>query len=202
MKLRTILASVAAVLVAGTISFAANISLFSGAASGCSEGSQMLSCLNQTIQAVNNGVSGVIFNNQASASTTATTAETTLQTFSLPANYVSATGQEVEIECWGQMGATSNNKTVKIYFGSTSVSTGVTQSNAKYFRLNMKVDRSGAATQNIGTLANLDTTSSTNYTYGGTDSFASAQTIKCTGTNGTSTAGDISVGGMSVKIHR
>lgn len=199
MKLRTILASVAAILVTGAISYSAQIPLLTGP--NCSESSQQLNCLNQLIQSVNGGVSGIVNNNQTTASGTQTTAEVTLQSFSLPANFVT-NGQELEIECWGLTGATSTRKTMKIYFGTTSVSTGITNASGKAFRLNMKVNRTGAATENVGTIANLDSTSSTNYTYGATDSFATAQTIKCTGQAESNIAGEMSVGGMIVKISR
>jgi len=203
MKLRVIFASFAAVLAAAVISAqSANLSLFSST-SGCQESSQQLSCLNQLIQAVNGGVSGVVNTSQTSASTTATTAEVTLQTFTLPANFLSGNSQSLDIECWGQAGATASQKTLKIYFGATSVSSGVTAANGSVWRASMKVDRTGAATQNIGTIMNLGTTSSSNYSYGATNDFTTALTIKCTGQNySASDPGNASVGGMRVIVNR
>lgn len=59
----------------------------------------------------------------AGAGNGADTTEDTLFTYSLPANSLGAVGNEVDIEAWGSVTATSATKTVKVYFGTTVTQT-------------------------------------------------------------------------------
>lgn len=197
--LSVIAATLAAGLIAGGVTYSANLSILSGT-SGCTEGSQMLACLNTVIRNINSGVNGMLTTSITSASTTAVTTEEILHTYSLPANTIGTNGQGLRIRCWGSTGANANNKTMKLYFGATSVATPTAATNAKGWELQMDVWRTAAATQQTLGTGIVDTTAVTPaVSAAGTDSFASAVTIKCTGTNGTASAADITANGMTVE---
>ena len=62
-------------------------------------------------------VAGQITAQLTPAGTPANTNETTLQTFTLPANTLDAPGRCLKIRAWGTFGANANGKTVRLYFG-------------------------------------------------------------------------------------
>ena len=123
--LKKLLATVAAVGFSGAIAFSANLPLISGP----TPASDLQYFLNQVIQSVNSGVGGLQNAQTGAVSTSATTAETTLQSYTLPASTLSAAGQSLRVTCWGTTSATSTNKTIKLYFGSTSYATPAQASN-------------------------------------------------------------------------
>lgn len=201
MKLKSLLAGAAAVVFAAGVAGAANLSLLSG--SQYSEPSQILATVNTLIQNINFGVSGRLNANVTTTSATlATTAEQTLATYTLPANRLAVTGDGVRVVCWGTTAANTDAKTIKLYFGTSamsSVSMGG-QPNNKKWRLEMTVLRSGSATQTVVGNAQFDITSAGNvvFTNSGTDDLTANQVIKCTGLNPT-TGQDITATGMLVE---
>ena len=180
-----------------TAAIAANVPLISGA----QDPSNVNANLNQVIQAINANTGGLI-NAQTGAVATGTgTAEQTLQTFSLPPNTLTSAGQMLRIACWGATGATANNKTVKLYFGSSVITTPTYAGNAQSWYLELIVMRTGAATQAVvgnGMAGTGSVTPVAVYTNAGTEDLTAAVTIKCTGTDGTSAAADITANGMIV----
>lgn len=156
--------------------------------------------LNAVIQEVNAGVSGLV-NAQTGAVATGTgTSEQVLQTFTLPANTLTLAGQCLRIKAWGITGANTNNKTMKLYFGASVITTPTAATNNKNWSLDLYVMRTGAATQAVLGNGVVDTTNVTVYANAGTDDFTTALVIKCSGTDGTSSAADITCNGMTVEI--
>ena len=120
------------------------------------------------------------------------TNETTLWTYSLAANTLDTNTKAVRITAWGTTAANANNKTVKLYFGSTVVANRGTHTfgTGGSWHYTAIVSRTGAATQVAvgssvynGATVGVDTTTPT-------ESLAGAVTIKVTGQNGTSSAND------------
>ena len=196
--LQRILAVCAAVICSGLIAVGANLPLLTGP----QDPSQLLAVANQLIQSVNTGVTGNLAAATADGATTATTAEVTLQTYSLPANQLSANGQGLRVQCWGTTGANSNNKTMKLYFGATSITTVAAASNAQGWFLRYVLTRRTATTQAMsgeGVAGTAAVTVVATTSQAPTENLAAAVTIKCTGTNGTASASDITAAGMIVE---
>lgn len=131
--------------------------------------------------------------------TIANTSETTLQTYSFPANAFNATGQSVRAKAWGSFAANANNKTVKLYFGSSSfVNSGAVAGNNVKWVIEGTVHRTGSSTQksNGHFVHGVSEVGIQNNSLTETDT--AAITIKVTGQNGTASASDIVCEGMVV----
>jgi len=191
------LSVIAAVVVSAAIASSANLSLLTGT-SGCNEASQLLSCLNQVIQSINSGVGGL--NNAQTAAValpSTTTAEQTLQTYTLPSSTLATAGQSLRVTCWGTTGANANNKTMKLYFGGTSIATATAATNAKGWYLDYIVMRRTATTQGFLGRGVVDTTAVSPGVTDAAETLSGAIVIKCTGT--AATASDITANGMIVE---
>lgn len=197
--MKRILAAAAAIVLTASLAVAANLPLLSGP--NYSDPSQVLSTVNTVIQNINSGVGGLLNAQTAAVATGVGTAEQTLQTYTMPANQLAAAGQAVRIRCWGTTGATANNKTRKLYFGASGITTAVEAANAQNWVLELVVMRTAAATQSVsGTgLAGIAGVTPISYVNQGTDDQTAAIVIKCTGTDGTSQAADITANGMIVE---
>lgn len=131
------------------------------------------------------------------------TSEQTLGTYSLPANSLDVNGRALRIRAFFVTAANGNTKTCKLYFGAKSLSTGAitTASAAPYLELN--VVRSGVGTQIIGGIGFGGTTGIVPVALTGAGTAAEDETaaivIKATGTDGTSSAGDITLCGFTVE---
>lgn len=91
-------------------------------------------------------VGGVLFVDSSAANNSGT-GETTLSTYTLPLNTLAVNNQSVWFEAWGFVSGTANNKTIKVYFGATSVTHFVsTGANYGWF-IRGRIVRTGAATQ-------------------------------------------------------
>lgn len=119
--------------------------------------------------------------------------EDTLRSYSIPANTMGANYvQGFRIRAFGTMGATGDNKTIKLYFGSASVSSGVLTDNAKNWWFDMTVYRSGASTQVLVCSMQHDTTMLTPTVTTATETETAAILVKVTGQETTaSTANQI-----------
>lgn len=192
-----ILAGLAAAAIPTLASRAANISLLTGP----NDPSQGQVTINSLIQSINTGVSGLLNSQYTSSATGAGTSEQTLYTYTLPPNTLKTAGQTLHIKCYGVTAANGNNKTMKLYFGTTSVASPTAATNNKGWFMNLDVTRgaSGAVqiTQGAG---QVDTTAVTPAVAAGTDDMTTALTIKCTGTDGSDSAGDIVGKAMTVEI--
>lgn len=200
MKIKGFLAGAAAVFFAAGVAGAANLSLLSG--SQYSEPSQILATVNALIQNINFGVSGRLNASvTATGTTSATTVDQNLMTYSLPANQLANAGDGIRVVCWGAAASNANAKTAKLTFGTSTISTansttGIT-SGAKW-RLELVVLRSGAATQTVMGNGQTLATPLSIYTNAGTDSLTSAVTIACAGNTPTAPQ-DLTAQGMLVE---
>jgi hypothetical protein len=184
---------------------AANISLYTGpgGANPTADFPVGLGTVNQLVQAVNGGTAGLLNAQTASVGTGADTTEDVLQTYTLPANTLSAAGQSLRITCGWTTGATANNKTVKLYFGASVITTPTQAANAQTGRLSLIVMRTAAATQKVfgsGMAGTGSITPVAEYYNAGTDNLAAGVVIKCTGTNGTAAANDIVANAMITEM--
>ena len=147
------------------------------------------------------GPSGVLTRSTTTAATIADTNETTLWTYDLPANVLSADGKGVRITAWGTTAATANTKTLRLYFGSGL--SGVAHSfgfNNLDWELSAIVLRTGAAAQTFKEMALIDS-NTPNIVLGTlTENTAAVITIKMTGLNGTAAANDIVFKGAVVEL--
>lgn len=197
--MKRITAALAAIGLSASVAFGANISLLQGP--NYSDPSNILATVNTLIQSINSGVGGLLNAQTAAVSTGAGTSEQVLQTYTMPANQLASAGQAVRIRCWGSTAANANNKTRKLYFGTSVLTTATEAANAQRWVLEMVVMRTGAATQSVSAtgLAGTGSVTPLSYVNQGTDDLTAGVVIKCTGTDGTDSAGDITANGMIVE---
>lgn len=131
--------------------------------------------------------------NVTSAGNGADQTEDVLATFSIPAATMGANGvQGFKIKAWGATAANGDNKTIKLYFGASSISSGVQTISAKNWFLELIIFRSGTSTQVVVGEGQMDTTSLTPTVTTGTDDETAAIVVKVTGQETTaSTANSI-----------
>lgn len=132
-----------------------------------------------------------------------TSGEDSLITYTLPKNAMHNNGDVLEITAFGITASNSNNKTIKLIIGSTTLfSTGILAFNNKAWCINAKITYTGTATQVSVATFNGDlallTTTATYVT--GTEDFTTNLTIKCTGTSGSSTTNDVVQEGLIIKL--
>lgn len=152
-------------------------------------------------------INGTLTTNIASGCTVADTTETTLWTYSLPANALNANGRGVRITAWGTVGANADSKATKLYFGSTVIATRTSTDNDARWKMVGDVLRTAATTQLangqffIGGVGNGTFTGASFNLVQTTpaETLANAITIKVTGTNGTGVANDICLAGAYVE---
>lgn len=193
------LLAIGAVLLAPAGLRAANLPLLTGP----QDPSQLVATLNQLIQSINSGVGGLLNAQTGSVGTTAVTTEETLLSYTMPANTLSTAGQAIRVTCGWTTGATANNKTVKLYFGASVITTPAQAANAQTGRLELIVMRTGAATQKVfgsGMAGTGSLTPVAEYYNAGTDALTAGVLIKCTGTNGTAAANDIVANGLITEL--
>lgn len=143
---------------------------------------------------------GAIYSTIATAATATGTGEQTLGTYSLPANALDATGRRLRIRAAFAYAANTNNKTVKLYFGSSVITTPTAASNGTNAFLELVVVKSGASTQLVwGTGVNALTPVTTYANVSSAEADTAAIVIKATGTDGTSSAADITLVDLAVE---
>lgn len=134
---------------------------------------------------------GVLYSTIATAGTSTGTSEETLATYSLPANALDVTGRRIRVCTSWHMATNGNNKTIKLYFGASVISSGTLTDSNKNGVACLDVVKSGASTQIVtGTMLH-DTTNITPYINAGSDDDTAAITIKMTGQDGSASANDI-----------
>jgi hypothetical protein len=160
---------------------------------GPQDSSQINATINGVIIQQNALAPGLLYID-STATTTSTTAETTLYTYTLPAGYLAQNGQALRVRCHALDAATANTKTLTLYFGATTITTGAVANNGGGSFLEYLVTRTGAATQVlVGT--GVDGTAGTAAVVPSvatpTETLANAIVIKCTATDGTAAAGTL-----------
>jgi hypothetical protein len=148
--------------------------------------------------------SGVLTVSSTSAATIADTNETTLWTYDLPANTLSADGRIVRVTVWGTVAANADTKTIKLYFGSSSftLNDSTTAPNGVGWTSTALYTRTGSGAQSRTKLYALFGATNQFPSAGGTasETDTAAITIKITGTNGTAAANDIVFKGALVEL--
>lgn len=143
---------------------------------------------------------GVIYGTTGTTATAAGTAEQVLATYSLPANALDTAGRRIRVRVAFHAAANANNKTVKLYFGASVITTATAATNNKNGFLEMDIVKTGASTQIVWAKGGVDTTAVTPYVNASsTEADTAAIVIKATGTDGTDSAGDITVDDFSVQ---
>lgn len=139
---------------------------------------------------------GIINVDSTQAATGANTTDTTLFTYTLPANALNANGRTIRFTAWGTFGATANNKTVRLESGGISGDAIVaitTAANAKAWLLQGLIIRTGSSTQDLVGWAQTDLTvaNSDGVDVGtGTQTDSGAIDLVVTSQNGTAAAND------------
>lgn len=146
--------------------------------------------------------SGTINLDTTAASTIADTAETTLITYTLPANTLDANGKGVRIRVAGNTKNDANTKTIRLYFGATVLMSNdvTTAPNNQSWEFEAEVFRTAATTQKAisrGTVAAVQQT--TTYTGAG-ETLTSTVVIKVTGQNGSAVITEITAQLMKVEF--
>jgi hypothetical protein len=124
-----------------------------------------------------------------------------LITYSLEKNILLNAGDAISIKAYGTFADNSNNKTLKLIIGTTTLfSTGAVAFQDQDWMLESEIIRTGAATQKCITTLYTDYADITNIVdyVAGTEDFTTALTIKCTGE--ATTTNDIVQQGLTVKI--
>jgi hypothetical protein len=131
----------------------------------------------------------------------ADTTEDTLFTYSLPANTLANVGQEVDIEAWGSVAASSATKTVRVYFGASVITLAYTTTQTGNWRARLRVVKQAASVQLV--LGEADALGATttrvlaNITTGA-DTDTNAIVIKVTGQSSVATANLILANGIII----
>jgi len=199
--MKKLLSVVAAITVSAAIAYAAYIPNLTGP----QDPSQMLATINTLIGNIKAGTNGLVGIVNVAAASTGTTAEQTLGSISVPANTLTQSGQSLRIACHGTTAANTNNKTVKLYYGTASMTTPVMSTSGQIWELSMLVTYGASSTQSIyggrgstsfaSTLGLVAPVSGVDTT----DAFTSAATVKCTTTQGTASASDTTLNELIVE---
>jgi hypothetical protein len=137
-------------------------------------------------------------------STSGSTSESDLMTYSLPADTLAANGFGVKVTAWGVTGATTMAKEAKLYFGATAIGdTGTIAFNDLSWRLEGTVIRTSAAAQVAHTLISA----SSNTTFPAVSQLASpaetlstAVTIKISALCTSTGVAEVTANGMTVEF--
>lgn len=147
--------------------------------------------INGLIRDINAGVGGQIFSAPANVPTGTGTTEQFLSTYVLPPNYLARTGQSIRFKATFLFAANTNNRTPKIYFGTTITKTGtVNATSGGSASLECVVTKSGTDTQNSACVG-LDGVTNVVQTFpAGTEDDGAGINIQASCTDGTSSAAD------------
>ena len=197
--MRKLWSTLVAVLFSGGIAAAAFIPFLtpnSPAGIACSEPSQSLYCYNQIIGQVN-GFLGLVAALPGPVASVATTAEQTLATTPLPPGTLTTAGQTLRLKCGGTTASNGNTKSAKLYFGTgATISTGNFTASGVAWELELIVSANGLTQPNSQFLGRGSESTTTVAPVAGqntTDNLSNAVTAKCTVTQGTASAADLTL---------
>jgi hypothetical protein len=149
--------------------------------------------------------SGVLTVGTTQVGTDAAVTEKDLWTYSLPANTLSANGKTVRVSAFGTVANNANNKTIKLYFNGTSITTTTTVAATAGWRIEADIVRTASGAQiscatvwTFNTAGNVPARNIQVTSHTATDTAAIA--IKVTGQNGTANANDIVFRVASVEV--
>lgn len=170
---------------------------------GAQDPSQLNATINGVINQYNATSGGLLFSNPTPVPTGTGTAEQFLSTYNLPASYLTRVGQTIRIRATFSYAANTNNRTPKIYFGTTVTKTGtVNATSGGSGALECIVTKSGSSTQNA-TCIGLDGVTNVVQTFiAGTETDTAAIAIRASCTDGTSSAADCTLNNFIVESLR
>lgn len=146
---------------------------------------------------------GMLNAQTTSVGNAADTTDDVLHTFTLPANFLATIGTNrgLRINAWGTAAANGNNKQFKIFFGSQNMASGVVTINAKNWRAQLTVLRSGVSTQSIVGEMDSDAVGIATFYAAGAEDETAGIVIKTTGASGTTAAANDVLGkGFLVEV--
>tara|TARA_R100001463_G_C3544352_1_gene222571 strand:- start:2502 stop:3659 length:1158 start_codon:yes stop_codon:yes gene_type:complete len=147
-------------------------------------------------------VSKLIGSDTTQEATAANTNPLTVATIAIPANTLASDGDAVEVDVYGSTAGNTNNKTISLKLGGTSVVSNGTLANpdGKVWRLTAHIQRTGATSSIIsgqivfdGSAADIQVANKTGFTW------SNSNDITVVLQNGTSAASDITFEHMIVK---
>lgn len=147
--------------------------------------------------------SGVLTVSTTQAGTPASTEETDLWTYTLPANTLSQNHAGLRITVWGGTATNGNTKTIRQYFGASvlTVNASTAAPNNNTWRAQYTVIRTGAATEQfLQQYSLVGSTGQFSVINSATEDTAGAIVIRITGQNGTAQANDIVFRGAIVEF--
>jgi hypothetical protein len=189
--MRKLLSVLAAVLVTSTIAYAANVPFWSSIV----DPGNILGTINGLIQSINSSVGGLVADVPGPVASIGTTNEQTLASASIAGGTIGSVGQTLDIKCGGTTAANGNTKAAKLYFGGFSISTGNFTTSAENWELELVVTNGGTqpnvagigrGTQNTTVVAPVATSDLA-------DNLSGAVLAKCTATQGTASAADVTL---------
>lgn len=179
-----------AVVFSAALAYGSSITPFSGP----QDPSQIQAYLNSLINSISTGVNGLVANATGVVSSTATTAEQTLASVTVPANVLTKNGQSLRVRCSGVLGNTSHaNTSVKIYYGTSAVASTNATTSGQAFNVELISTYNASPTSSVySAFGHMGTVEFTPVaTANTTDNLASALVAKCTATQGTASAADV-----------
>lgn len=188
--MRKVLATVAAVVMAGGIAWASHIPFYTGPM----EAGNLVGILNNLIGQINSST-GFVAAQPGPVNSTATTSEQTFATTVLPGGTLSLPGQTLVIRCAGKTATNGNTKTANLYFGSFEYSTAAMSTSGESWELELTVTAvsSGANSVIYGRGSSGSVVVAPVATNNTTDNLAAGITAKCTGTQGSASAADMTM---------
>lgn len=163
------------------------------------EASQIVGTFNTLITNINSGTAGQLFANVATGATTAAATTQTLQTYTLPAGYLTQTRSGLRIRIWGTTAATAGTKAVSMVFGGTTFvlfAANAFSNAATTFWGQLDIYRTGAATNRVFGTGLVGVTPVAMAYTAGTDDHSTALTISATAANGAAVANETSIYAM------
>jgi hypothetical protein len=193
--MRKLLSTVSAVLmatcIAGGSAWAFGLPLFTAL-----QPSNVLEGLNTLITRINSTY-GMVAALPGPVASTATTAEQIFASTYIPTGAFNGAGQTMIIRCAGVTGADGNNKTGHLYFGAFEYSTATMSTSGESWELELTVTQATATATANSVAYGRGTTNTTVVapvaTNDLTDNIANGVLVKCTGTQGTASAADMTM---------
>lgn len=124
------------------------------------------------VLASNAPVSSAILNSQSGSVGCSGGVETTLFTYTLPGGKLAQNGDKLRVVTWGTMATNGNNKTWKLYFGSSLLTWATAGTGLVSWLITADIIRTGPSTQEMGGVMGLELTA-----YGVPDSVSPTETL-------------------------
>lgn len=195
--MRKMLSLISATLVAGLIAGGGAWAFGPPYLAGPLQASNLLGALNSIIQDIQT-YTGLVAALPGTVASSATTVEQTFATTTIPTGTLALPGQTLIMRCAGTTGANTNNKTAHLYWGAYEFSTATMSTSAESWELEMTVTAATAASATANNVIySRGTTNTTVVAPTVTNDFVDLNsggvTVKCTGTQGTASAADMTM---------